>query len=191
MRLSFFFLFIVLFISCNSKEREKSKVKTYFDLEGYFKKEALRLSKKNRPILKTVWINGKSEQKTITIKNWEKEFGVFIDADINKASWRGSFKKLTKEKNKERVEGGSYILSSNELTTYTSNSNKIPVKKIEVIRAKGKVRSIKVYIYNSNDLYASQDTLSYFPDSLYEIKKVQHIKLLEEKKYQIVGEFKR
>ena len=93
MRVAILLLLVLLFTSCEQKGKEKSKDLTYFDIEGYFKKEANRLSGKNRPIDKTVWINGKSEHHIINIKNWEKELGVFIEADINKGSWKGSFKK--------------------------------------------------------------------------------------------------
>ncbi|MFA6276342.1 MAG: hypothetical protein WC622_06310 [Pedobacter sp.] len=169
------FAYCVLFCSaCTLKEQDKISAKTYFDMESYFKQEATRLTKANQAIDKTVFVNGKAEEKKLLIKNWEKEFRSFIDADINKASWRGSFK-LTK---------------TDSITTYTSNSEKIPVKKLEITYKGNKLMAIKVFVTNTNDLYTSQDSLSYYPDSLYQIKKTQHIKLMDEKKYQITGKFK-
>ena len=174
MRILLFCLVIAFFTSCNINEQEKVKIKTYFDLETYFKKEAKHLAEKKGPIDKTVIINGKAEQKIISINNWEKELGSFIDADINKASWRGSFQFLT----------------IGDAKIYTSQSEKIPVKKVEVREKDGKVISIKIFVHNINDLYISQDSLSYFPDSLYRIKKSQKIKLMEEKRYEILGRIK-
>ncbi|TCC89506.1 hypothetical protein EZ428_17600 [Pedobacter frigiditerrae] len=168
------FLVILLAFSCNLKDKDKANAKPYFDLAGYFKKEAIRLSKTNPILNKTVFINGKEEQKNINIKNWDQEFKSFIDADINKASWNGSFNAT--------IAGG--------LTTYTSHSEKIPVKKLEISLENNRLTSIKVYITNANDLYTSQDSLSYYPDSLYQIKKTQHIKLMETKQYRITGKFK-
>jgi len=173
-KLGIFFLVILLATSCNLKDKERANVKTYFDLEDYFKKEAIRLSKLNPIVDKTVFINGKEEQKSVKIKNWEQEFKSFIDADINKASWKGSFNEDT----------------TGNLKTYTSHSDKIPVKKLEIVLKNDKPISIKVYITNANDLYTSQDSLSYFPDSVYQIKKTQHIKLMETKQYSITGKFK-
>ncbi|WP_316785449.1 hypothetical protein [Pedobacter frigiditerrae] len=168
-------LVVLLGVSCNLKEKEKASViTTYFDLAGYFKKEAIRLSKENPSLNKTVFINGKEEQKNINIKNWEQEFKSFIDADINKASWKGSFN----------------IAKSGGQTTYTSHSDKIPVKKLEVSLENNRLTSIKVYITNVNDLYTSQDSLSYYPDSVYKIKKTQHIKLMATRQYSITGKFK-
>ena len=168
------FCLIIVCVSCNLKEKEKQQTKIYFDLETYFKNEAKRLTKKQQPVDKTVTINGKTEQKKLIIKNWEKEFGTFINADINKASWRGSFE----------------LSNTAESKIYTSNNKKIPVKKLQVVEANGKVICIQLFIHNINDLYASEDSLSYYPDSLYRIKKTQKIKLLEEKHYEIVGKMK-
>ncbi len=173
MRILAVLLCFVLFASCNQKEQERSKVNRYFDLAGYFKNEASRLTKNNIPIFKTVRINSKSEQKKLTIKDWEKEFSSFIDSDINKSSWKGSF----------------IVTNQNNVKTYISNDEKIAVNKIEIREREGKVTAVKIFIHNNNDLYVSKDSLSYFPDSLYEIKKVQKIKLMEEKRYQVIGLF--
>ncbi|TKC04610.1 hypothetical protein FA048_19300 [Pedobacter polaris] len=164
----------MIFISaCNYGDHIKEHP-VYFDLETYFKQEAVRLAKKNQPIDKTVIINGKAEQKKLIINNWEQEFNSFIDADINKASWKGSF----------------IFTKSDQLEIYTSNSKKIPVKKIEIAYVNEKVKSIRVFIVNTNDLYTSKDSLTYYPDSLYEIKKTQKIKLMDGKQYQVIGKFK-
>lgn len=169
-----FFCLILALSACNLKEQEKVSTKTYFDLDGYFKKEAARLTTTNPTIRKTVWVNGKAEEKTIAIKNWEKEFDSFISSDINKASWRGSFK----------------LKKAGNVSTYTTQSAKIPVKKVEIVYdVHQKVKALKIFVVNTNDLYTSKDTLSYFADSLYQIKKVQQIRLMKEKKYEITGKF--
>jgi len=145
----------------------------YFDLDGYFKKEARRLTKTNQSIEKTVIVNGKAESKNVKIDNWEQEFNSFIAADINKASWKSAFK----------------VEKTNEFETYTSNSEKIPVKKLIISFSDEKVVAIKIFIVNTNDLYVSNDSLSYYPDSLYQLKKTQKIKLMDGKKYQVTGKF--
>ena len=168
-----FYLFLICCISCTLKEQEKVAVKTYFDVADYFKNEAQRLNKINPIVDKTVLVNGKEENKKIKIQNWEREFSSFTAADINKTSWRGSFdQKLT-----------------DSLTVYTSASGKIPVKKLVVSFINKKVSSIKIFIVNTNDLYTSTDSLYYYPDSVYLIKKNQKISLMDEKKYQVIGRF--
>jgi hypothetical protein len=165
------FMIAVLF-SCTTKETE-TKTKTYFDLASFFRNEAKRLTLKNESITKTLSINGKKERKTLTISNWEREFDAFIAADINKGSWKGEFA----------------VATSPTTATYTTNNEKIAVKKIEITKNGNQVSSIRIFINNSNGLYASIDSLSYYPDQSYHIRKVQRIKLMEEKTYDILGQF--
>lgn len=174
MKKTIFACFLLALASCTLKEQEKVNTKTYFDLAGYFKQEASRLAKTQLTINKMVVVNGKSETRAVKIQNWEKEFDLFVQADINKASWRGSFTPTV----------------TDNLHVFTSQSQKIPVKKVEISYQGNKVSGIKVFVTNANDLYTSNDSLSYYPDSLYQIKKVQHIKLMAEKRYEVSGKFK-
>ncbi|MDN3588004.1 hypothetical protein QWY86_15080 [Pedobacter aquatilis] len=166
----FFFVFAFGLISCNQEKESKANTDLlYFDIKGYFQKEALRLNKSKPKILKVVTINGLSENKNLNIKDWEKEFSIFANADINKASWKGSFKT---QKAVDKI-------------IYTSSNKKIPVKKVQIDFLNKSVAKIKIIISNKNILYTSGDTLLYYPDSLYLVKKYQKIKLLKEKKYQV------
>lgn len=172
MRIILICLFVLSISACSNNNKEIENP-IYFELQSYFKTEASRLTKNNKLVDKTVVINGEAEQKKIKINNWEKEFSSFIDADINKASWRGSFN----------------LSKADNLETYTSNSKKIPVKKVEIYFSARKVIGIKIFIANKNDLYTSSDSLVYYPDSLYEIKKTQKIKLMDGKQYIVRGKF--
>ncbi len=173
MRKIVFFLAVLTFCSCQQKEQTSTKLNTYFDIRGYFEKEISRLTKLNPIITKTVRINENVEQKKLSIKSWKQELQSFIDADINKASWKGSFK----------------VEKNGNLTTYTANSDKIPVKNITVALNGSRVVSVKILVNNDNNLYISQDSLVYFPDSIYQIKKTQSIKLMNPKSYQVIGKF--
>jgi len=163
-----------LLTACAAPEKENTGTKAvYFDLKGYFSKEAAALNARHPFVNKRVVVNSKAEDKQVKISDWQKEFSVFIDADINKAAWEGEFS------SKATAQG----------ITYTSNSDKVPVKQVQVLKASGAVRGIVITIHNSNYLYSSSDTLSYYPDSLYEIRKSQEIKLLSPKRYEITGKF--
>lgn len=166
-------LITIFLFSCSQKEQEKGNALTYFDLKGYFKGEANRLNQTNRIVDKSVAINGSATQKKVKIEDFKKEFSTFMDADINKASWRGSFQ----------------ISKTPNLIAYKSTDQKIPVKKLEIALNNNKISSIQIFVTNNNILYTSKDTLSYFPDSLYEIKKTQKIKLMAAKNYRISGKY--
>src|SRR5687768_4704381 len=85
---------ILLFLfGCNAETDERQKnASPYFDLKGYFEKEANRLRKAGVIVNKTVGINGAHETKTLKITDWERELSSISNADINKTSWRGAFK---------------------------------------------------------------------------------------------------
>ncbi len=166
------FLFIVL-CSCSSKEQNKPQIAAYFNVKNYFEKEAARLDNLHRPIQKTVVINGVAETKQIKIESFSDELGTFINSDINKASWRGSFT----------------VKKASNLELYHTDNEKIPVKNVQIQYKNNSVKSIQIIVSTTNILYHSIDTLNYYPDSLYEIKKTQKIRLIEEKRYSVIGKF--
>ena len=173
-RLALFMSSSLFFFACNSAGKEKQAANVhYFDLQAYFKKEEVRLKNLNPLIKKSVFVNDSSAHKSLRIADWKKELSVFTDADINKTAWLGQFK-VEKQPGMER---------------YTSNQEKITVKELKVMLKEGKVSGIQIILKNTNALYTSKDTLLYYPDSLYAVKKTQHIKLLAEKKYKITGLF--
>lgn len=166
-------LLLSLFFSCNSTTEKTVTDPNYFDLGGYFAKEADRLKKENPSVTKTVFINGKAEEKTLKIADWVNELQSFSNADINKASWRGEFTAQQNDSSK----------------TYTSNSAKIPVKSVFVKLVNNNPVSIQIILKNENTLYKSHDTLEYVPNDFYRIIKSQKIKLMEQKNYKVIGKF--
>jgi hypothetical protein len=167
------FLFFALTACSNREQKPLAAGQEYFGLKSYFQKEALRLQRTNPVVNKTVVANGKTETKHLNIRSWTKELSSFIDADINKRAWAGEFKKTV----------------SNSAETYLSNNDKVPVKKVTILRRKEQIAGIVIIIRNKNYLYTSTDTLSYYPDQWYEVRKTQQIKLLSKKQYRINGVF--
>ncbi|SHG21545.1 hypothetical protein [Pedobacter caeni] len=168
-------LLLLLCYGCgDSTVASQKNAHTYFDLKGFFEKERARLSQSNPLILKTVMVNDSSESKQLRIADWKKELSAFSDADMNRAAWKGLFQ----------------IRKTTSGVAYTTDSKKVPVKEVLVMERNGKLYGLQILIRNSTTLYTSSDTLSYYPDSLYEVKKSQNIRLLSEKNYRITGKFK-
>lgn len=167
--------FLLLCFGCgDTASTQQKEVHPYFDLKGYFEGEATRLNLRKPKIHKTVVVNDSAESKYLQIQDWKKELSIFADADLNKSAWKGLFQ----------------VKKTDTMEIYTSNNQKVPVKELKVIKRNGQVYGLHLLISNSNTLYTSSDTLNYFPDSLYEVKKNQHIRLLAEKNYHIIGKFK-
>jgi hypothetical protein len=97
----------------------------------------------------------------------------FFNADLNKVAWQGQFK----------------LRKIGQWETYSCENEKVPVKKFSLNRVGNTVKGIVIVLRDSNVLYTSSDTLSYYPDSLYRVIKVQHITFLNSKKYNITGRF--
>lgn len=165
---------LLFFYGCKPPKEEQKRSLNYFDLKGYFAKEAVRLNKNNPGVTKTVVVNGASETKQIMLADWQKELAAFSDVDINRSAWAGLFS----------------VKKDNDHELYTSDDEKVPVKEVLLFKKNKKLYGIRVLVKNTNILYSSSDTLSYYPDSIYEVKKKQHIKLLAEKNYSITGKFK-
>lgn len=174
MKLSIVGVFVFFVFSCSQQESKKANTPTYFDVAGYFEKEAARLQKKNPTVIKNVLAKGDVEKKPIKIASWKTEFASFSNSDINKASWRGEFAEKVKD----------------DSLSYTTNNPNIPIKKIEIIKFNDQIKSIKIFKSTKNSLYTSTDTLLYYPDSLYAIRSQQKIKLLSTKNYQVIGSLK-
>ncbi|MGY3053380.1 hypothetical protein ACVWYG_001580 [Pedobacter sp. UYEF25] len=173
-KISLLLLALAVF-SCRPEKTVKAAINNdYFDLKGYFEKEVNRYNSEKPMVEKIVSIDGKSEKKKLVVKDWTRELAIFTDADINKSAWKGAFK----------------IEKTGNDTRYFSANDKIPVKEVAISNRSGKVAKIKVIIANANLLYHSNDTLIYYPDSLYQIVKQQKIKLMGLKRYKILGKIK-
>jgi len=167
-------VFVLSLFSCAQQESKQTSTPKYFDINGYFLNEADRLHQLNPTIIKSVIAIGKAESHSIKITDWKTELAGFSNADINKASWQGEFTKV--------VKGGNI--------SYATTNPKIPIKKVEITKTGNQVKCVKIIKANKNILYASSDTLLYYPDSLYIIRSEQKIKLLSSKKYQVIGKLK-
>jgi len=168
-----FTLLATIFTGCRPEVKESNGTLKYFDLTGYFKAEAARLGKQNKPITKTVSYNGKPETKNILIKNWTRELDLFTSSDINKAAWKDSYR----------------IAKSDDSIVYTAIDTNLHSRRIVISLKASRVKGIIISNFTKNMLYQTSEKLIYHPDSLYYIEKHQHVKLLGTNSYQITGKF--
>lgn len=143
----------------------------YFDLKAYFKKDCPRLDHKSPQVTKTVGYNGNTETKKIRVKNWEKELELFSGSDINKPAWRQSYN----------------VQEDSTQLTYTAKTPDVRTRLIQIKKRGDAVKSIYIINQESNILYQSTEKLTYVPDSLYQIDKLQKVKFLGTNKYLIRG----
>lgn len=167
--ISFFALLVLGLSGCKPEIKKAS----FFDLSGYFTKEAARLQALNKPVLKTVEHNGTSETKRIAIRDWNAELSLFKNSDINKPAWASSYA----------------ITADSNITIYRSKDPDLKIGEVMIKQEKGKVKWIVILNHNKNLLYETMEKLSYFPDSLYMIEKRQSVRILGTNRYRIKGLF--
>lgn len=174
-----YLFFVVNLFSCTQKEAELSNEEYFFSLKNYFEEEAQRLTSQHALILKEVKRNAESEEKEIEIQDWRKEFGLFIESDINKLSWKDSYQEIVHQN-----ESGNQ-----DTLIYQSKDPKLRTQEILIIKEDKQIKEIAIKNAVKNYLYSSVEELKYYPDSLYEINKKQDVILLGSNAYYISGYF--
>jgi len=162
--------FILILPACKPAIKQKIN---YFDVKGFFGRESSRLTKLNKPVYKTVYHNGVTENKKIHIDSWDTEFGLFSGSDINRPAWLGSY----------------HVISEGNIIIYKAKDPELTTQEILIKKTGDKVEYMLIYNHTKNLLYTNDEELSYFPDSLYQINKTQTVRLLGTNKYQIKGFF--
>jgi hypothetical protein len=163
------------FTACKPDIKETGGTLKYFDIKGYFTADTARLNKLNTPVFKTVTYNGATESKKAKIENWGHELDLFIASDINKPAWRDSYT----------------IIADSDVLLYKAKDPELKMREMIIKMDKQKVKWILIFNHTKNILYQTDEKLSYFPDSLYVVQKIQRIRLIGTNKYKIEGAFKR
>lgn len=147
----------------------------YFSLQEYFERETSRLQRASPLVSKTVVKDEVHENQNIHIKNWKNELELYISSDINKEAWKNSY---SKDSTAERI---IYKRLDPELRTKL-----ILINKWE----DGTIRHIHITNETENMLYRSYERLDYYPDSLYDIRKVQDVRVVGKNSYRVTGVIK-
>lgn len=171
MRIGILLLFCVFFSSCSEPE-VKSSQKHYVDLKGIIESEILKLNRSKARVNKTVMHNGQRESLSNTLVKWEDELALFIESDINKSAWQGSYKVTEKPGSTEFQSLDSSLRTKSIVVKY--NQNKKPVY-------------IQIKNQTDNNLYKTSEILTFIPDSVYTIKKDQKVILLGKNRFEITG----
>lgn len=146
--------------------------KRYFDLKAFINADSSRLSKAQATVIKTVTHNNSAAQtKHLVVKNWGQELALFTASDINKPAWRDSYG----------------IIKQGDSVVYTALLPELFTRRISIQSANGKVRKIAISNATKNLLYKTTENLTYYPDSLYFIDKLQQVKLMGSNRYLITG----
>lgn len=169
------FVFSIIFLSsCVGKTDKTTQELSYYDIKGFFETEIKKLSKTNPEVKKTVYHNKNEEVKILKITDWSQELNLFVESDINKSSWKKSYK----------------IDSLPNQLIYTSKDDNLRTKKITIDFKNNKPVKFSIKNISTNYLYTTSEDLTFYVDSLYDIVKDQRVLLLGGNHYKITGRLK-
>lgn len=161
----------LLFVAGCSQPAPKTRP-PYEDLKGFFDAEAQRLTRANPGVFKTVARNDASETRSVKDIDWETELSLFAESDINKPAWLDSYK----------------VTSGAGKTIYQASDSTLKTREISIGKdPQGKIRTVEILNRTQNMLYSSTEQLLYVRDSLYQIRKHQHVAVMGDNRYFING----
>lgn len=146
----------------------------FFSLNNYFNQQAQKLTKANFEVVKTVSRNGQAETKKVKIANWPGELSVFFESDINKPAWQRSYKTTV---------SGDFII-------YKALEPDLKTQEIIIKRSNTQIVLVMIYNVVTNKLFQTKEKLTYYPDSLYIIRRKQNVRFLGMSDYLIEGKLK-
>lgn len=171
------FRFVLLIFAgslASCKPDVQQNTNTYFNLNTYFKQETQKLAKADFTVVKTVSRNGQVETKSLKIANWPQELSLFSESDINKPSWKNSYR----------------ITSSENYTIYKALEPDLRTQEIIIKKVSKKITLVMIYNVVNNRLFQTKEKLTYYPDSLYIIRRKQNVRFLGVNDYLIEGKLK-
>lgn len=177
MKIYRFFVLIIIIPLCGGCLKSATKNTKpeiyYFDLKTFFNNEAHRLTKANKTINKTVWLNNTPEKKQIKITKWASELSFFSNSDINKTAWQNSYRKD----------------STATKITYTAKFSDLKTRSITIYIANKKPIRIKIINHQKNYIFENWENLLYLPDAFYRIEKKQKLLFWDADVYKVEGFF--
>lgn len=176
------FLAVIVSLSgCSDQDSEKDGEKVYYDLRGFIENQIVYMTEKRPEVTKTTFLNGESETSKTKDINWKKELELFLQADLNKPSYKRSYNIVRKD-------------SSWYEYTLKPSAN-LPVRYLKITTGKNLNQPVyvKALIRVENKIYKSEKeielTCAYrnnlFELSAYSVKGYQKLIFLEEKSFRI------
>ncbi|KAA0991087.1 hypothetical protein [Dyadobacter aurulentus] len=96
---NFVFAFLACFVlfGCDERKTDERNEKAYYDLRGFVEDQIVYLKEKKPQVTKTAKLDGEAQTIQSAEIDWDKEFGLFLQADINKPSYAQSYDVVRKD----------------------------------------------------------------------------------------------
>lgn len=151
----------------------------YFDLPSCIEHQVEVLRKVDKHVRKRLTKDGQTQIIERGNVNWEEEFELFMESDINRPAWRGAFKADT------------VMLDRAYVVTYRTENQEIPVKNVVVTIDRQNRQCLRLTIdrHTDNFLYSSLQKLFLTPGEGYTIKGQLKVNFLFESEFAVESTF--
>ncbi|MHA8050420.1 hypothetical protein V7S79_04850 [Aquirufa sp. ROCK-SH2] len=163
-------------ISCSAPESNGNN-NTYYHWEKFLNSAIKELEAHPKMVQKTIFLQDKKEEKVFKTMDWQKEWAVFMEADLNKPAYLLSYDNL----------------SEDGLIWYSAKiGEKVPVKTFKMhLDAVGKPLQVEIIMSQSNFLFETSKKLNMnIIDGrveTYSIDGYQKIRFLPATTYKLMG----
>ena len=170
---------LFLWSSCRSENAsEAATPKLYFDLKTYFANQIKQLESTKTGLVKTVFLNDKQETQQLNKLNWQDEFALFINSDINRIAWRDSYSidSCAMQNNKTHIDykAADPDLRTQEIRIWLDTDT----RQLDSLSVRNKVKNV---------FYTLDENLYFAPQKSYQIKAVQKARFAKANTIQING----
>lgn len=86
-----FCIVLILFASGCADSNQQTQPNVYYDVLSFVKRQITDLSAQKPVVHKTTVVNEKKSEEKTQVVNWNREFELFAQADINKPALRNSY----------------------------------------------------------------------------------------------------
>lgn len=176
--------FLLLAIVLSSCSQDPTEVyyeddRNYYDLPSCMRHQVDALNKMGKHVRKKLTKDGQSQVVEKGDVNWQEELELFMESDINRPAWRGSFKTDTVH------------LDQMLVITYKTDNTEIPVKNVVVTLDKQNKQCLRLTIDRQTDnfLYSSLQKLFFTPGEGYTVKGHLKVMFLFESEYAVESTF--
>lgn len=160
------FFLLLLLLSCQNRDTASGKAgqNPFFDLNSYFNEQIERLQTQQPEVRKTVTFDGETETLELDSLDYERELEVFLNADLNRASW---WDKYTIDSSRTDGRLASIV--------YTAQEEDLRVKKLRIEFEKEEVSRIEVESSTKGPTGSRKQSLLFEPEQGYRIHTQQKV----------------
>lgn len=167
-----FFFILLLCIAC-SKEKEIPAQGEFFSLRSALEEEKKRLKPDVSVITKYIQFGEANEKKDFNKPDWDSEFEPFLEYDINRPSWKNSYK------------ADSSFSGDSTLIRYIAIDSSMKVKWMEIVLVNDRFKSMQGRTHSRSAWYALSQQVYYQADSGFSIRGARKAVLSDSVTYSI------